>query len=259
VTAQRAFVGIAALLACCCAAVTILWCQRMTAMGGMSMPGGWTMSMAWMRLPGQSLPGAASSYLAMWIAMMIAMMSPAILPLLARHRLAMAARGETRPGWLASVLGVGYLLVWAVVGLATYAIGLVLATAGMAWPRMAGAAPVAAAVVLLVAGALQCSAWKSRQLDCCRQLPAGHCTPATGFAAALRAGMRLGVQCAGCCTGLTAALLVLGVMDLRVMAGVTVATTIERLAPAHRPAARAVGAALVVAGVLLLARVAVGG
>jgi len=259
VTAQRAFVGITALLAGCCAAVTILCCQRMAAMGGMSMPGGWTMSMAWMRLPGQSWPGAASSYLGMWIAMMVAMMSPAILPLLARHRLAMAASGETRPGWLASALGVGYLLVWAVVGLATHAIGLLLATAGMAWPRIASAAPVAAAAVLLVAGALQCSAWKARQLDCCRQLPAGHCTLPTGVATALRAGMRLGVRCAGCCTGLTAALLVLGVMDLRVMAGVTIATTIERLAPAHRPAARAIGAALLAAGVLLLARVAAGG
>jgi hypothetical protein len=30
----------------------------MSAMGEMPMPGGWTMSMAWMRMPGQTWPGA---------------------------------------------------------------------------------------------------------------------------------------------------------------------------------------------------------
>ena len=34
------------------AATTIVWCASMSAMGGMPMPGGWTMSMAWMRMPG---------------------------------------------------------------------------------------------------------------------------------------------------------------------------------------------------------------
>jgi hypothetical protein len=38
--------------------------------GEMLMPGGWTMSMAWMRMPGQTWPGAAASFLAMWIVMM---------------------------------------------------------------------------------------------------------------------------------------------------------------------------------------------
>jgi hypothetical protein len=34
----------------------------MSAMGEMPMPGGWTMSMAWMRMPGQTWPGAAASF-----------------------------------------------------------------------------------------------------------------------------------------------------------------------------------------------------
>ena len=33
------------------------------AMGDMPMPGGWTMSMVWMRMPGQTWPGAAASLL----------------------------------------------------------------------------------------------------------------------------------------------------------------------------------------------------
>jgi hypothetical protein len=48
---RRAFVGVSALLFAGSAALTTLWCASMAAMGGMSMPGGWTMSMAWMRMP----------------------------------------------------------------------------------------------------------------------------------------------------------------------------------------------------------------
>ena len=46
---------------------------------------------------------------------------------------------------------------------------------------------------------------------------------------ALRAGARLGLECAYCCAALTAALLVAGVMDLLAMALVTFAISAERL------------------------------
>jgi hypothetical protein len=46
---ERAFFGVSALLFAASAAVTIVWCPSMSAMGEMPMPGGWTMSMAWMR------------------------------------------------------------------------------------------------------------------------------------------------------------------------------------------------------------------
>jgi hypothetical protein len=42
-------------------ALTVLWCGATSSMGVMPMPGGWNMSMAWMRTPGQSWAGAASS------------------------------------------------------------------------------------------------------------------------------------------------------------------------------------------------------
>ena len=69
---QRAFFGVSALLFAASAAVTIVWCASMSAMGEMPMPGGWTMSMAWMRMPGQTLLGAAASFLVMWVVMMVA-------------------------------------------------------------------------------------------------------------------------------------------------------------------------------------------
>jgi predicted metal-binding membrane protein len=51
-------------------------------MGEMSMPGGWTMSMAWTLMPGQTWPGAAASFLGMWTVMMVAMMLPSLVPML---------------------------------------------------------------------------------------------------------------------------------------------------------------------------------
>jgi hypothetical protein len=64
---QGAFFGVSALLFAVSAALTIVWCASMSAMGGMPMPGGWTMSMAWMRMPGQTWPGAAASFVGMWV------------------------------------------------------------------------------------------------------------------------------------------------------------------------------------------------
>jgi predicted metal-binding membrane protein len=48
-------------------------------------------------------------------------------------------------------------------------------------------------------------------------------------------------------------LLVMGVMDLRVMAAVTAAITLERLAPAGGRLAQATGAIILAAGLLLIA------
>ena len=53
---RQAFLGVSALLFAASAAVTIAWCASMSAMGEMPMPGGWTMSMAWMRMPGRRGP-----------------------------------------------------------------------------------------------------------------------------------------------------------------------------------------------------------
>jgi predicted metal-binding membrane protein len=66
--------------------------------------------------------------------------------------------------------------------------------------------------------------------------------------------MRLGVHCIACCAGLTAVLLVNGVMDLRVMAIVTFAITVERLAPAPERIAQVIGVAVVVIGLSMLAQ-----
>jgi predicted metal-binding membrane protein len=109
---HHAFFGVSALLFAASAALTTLWCASMSAMGEMPMPGGWTMAMAWMRMPGQTWPGAAASFLGMWVVMMVAMMLPSLVPMLWRYRQAVGRTGETRLGRLTALVGVGYFFVW---------------------------------------------------------------------------------------------------------------------------------------------------
>ncbi len=154
------------------AAVTIVWCASMSAMPGMEMPGGWTMSMAWMRMPGQSWSGAAATFIGMWIVMMIAMMLPALVPVLARYRQTIGKRGDSSLGPLTTIVGAGYFFVWTLCGVAAFPLGLALAEIAMQVPAVSRAVPIAVGVVVVVAGALQFSAWKARQLACCRALPA---------------------------------------------------------------------------------------
>jgi predicted metal-binding membrane protein len=205
---QRAFLGVSMLLFAASTAGTIIWRASMSAMGEMPMPGGWTMSMAWMRMPGQTWPGAAASFLGMWVVMMVAMMLPSLVPMLWRYRQAVGRPGETRLGRLTALVGVGYFFVWTVFGMAAFPLGVALAAVEMQQPELTRAVPIAVGVVVLMAG------------------------------------------------GLIAILLVIGVMDLRAMAVVAAAITVERLAPAGERVARATGAAVVGAGLFLIARAA---
>jgi len=253
---QQAFLGVSALIFAASAAATIVWCASMSAMGEMPMPGGWTMSMAWMRMPGQTWPGAATSFVGMWVVMMVAMMLPSLVPMLWRYRQAVGRTRETPLGRLTALVGVGYYLVWTVFGMAAFLLGIALAAVEMEEPALARAVPIAVGVVVLIAGSLQFTTWKARHLACCREAPGRGRTLPADVGTAWRHGLRLGLHCSSCCAGLTAILLVIGVMDLRAMAVVAAAITAERLAPAGKRVARATGAVVLGAGLFLIARTA---
>jgi predicted metal-binding membrane protein len=251
---DRAFFSVSALLFAGSTALTILWCASMSAMGGMPMPGGWTMSMAWMRMPGQTWPAAAATFLGMWLVMMVAMMLPSMVPALWRYRQAVGRTGETRLSRLTALVGTGYFLVWIVFGMAVFPMGVALATVEMQRPALARAAPLAVGVVVLIAGALQFTAWKAHHLACCRESPGHGRTLPANAGTAWRHGLRLGLHCSSSSAGPTAILLVVGVMDLRAMAVVTAGITIERLAPNGERVARVIGAVVVGTGLFLIAR-----
>jgi len=177
-------------------------------------------------------------------------------PMLWRYRQAVGRTGGTRRGRLTALVGVGYFFVWTVVGMAAFPLGVGLAAIEMRQPALARAVPVVVGGVVLISGAFQFTAWKVHHLTSCREAPGRGRTMPADAGTAWRHGLRLGLHCSYDCAGLTAILLVMGVMDLRVMAVATAAITLERLAPAGERVARAIGAGVVGAGLFLLARAA---
>src|SRR5690349_13860249 len=248
---ESGFLAVAVLVFLASTAATISGCRSMSSMPGMEMPGGWTMSMTWMRMPGQSWLGAATMFIGMWVVMMIAMMLPALTPALARYRQAIRPHAGPRLGGLTALVALAYFTVWTLAGLAAFPLGAALAELTMRLPSLSRAIPFVTAVTVIAAGALQFTSWKSRELSCCRGARAFLPDNAR---AAWRHGLDLGLHCVRCCAGWTAILLVLGIMDLRAMAIVTLAITAERVAARSQSVARIVGAVAIVAGVILLAR-----
>ena len=184
----------------------------------------------------------------MWVVMMVAMMLPSLVPMLWRYREAVSRTRDTHLGALTALVGVGYFFVWTVFGVAAFPLGALAIE--MQQPALARAVPIAVGVIVLIAGALQFSAWKARHLACCREAPGrGRTLPADACTA-----WRHGLHCSCCCVGLMAILLVIGVMDPRAMAVVAAAIAVERLAAAGERVVRAIGTISVGAGLFLIAR-----
>ena len=240
---ERGLLGVAALLFVASAVASVVWCNAMPPMS--------PVPMAWMPMCGQTWPTFAASFIGMWTVMMVAMMLPSLLPTLRRYRAALHAGGEPRADLSTAVAAAWYFVVWTAIGAVVFALGATMTQLTLMWPVWARALPVAGAAIVLAAGALQFSAWKARQLARCRAAP-------LSGGSAWRDGLRLGQRCATSCAGLTAILLMAGVMDLQAMLAVSAAVTLERLAPAGWHVARAVGAVAVVAGLHWLVRAVVG-
>src|SRR5262249_16659048 len=149
--------------------------------------------------------------------------------------------GKMRLGWLTALVGAGYFFVWAVFGMAAYALGVALSTFEMWHLALARAVPVAVGVVILIAGFLQFTPFKARHLACCLEKPGGGRTMPAAPATAWRHGLRLGLDCSCCCAGLMAILLMMGIMNLGAMAVVAALINLERLAPATMRVVQAIG------------------
>lgn len=233
----RAFSLVAALLFFGSAAATLAWCGSMAAMPGMP----------WMRMPGQTWPGVAAGFVGMWTVMMVAMMLPVVVPDLWRYRRALAGRGVNADG-PTLLFGLGYFGAWMLSGVLAFPLGVALTGAVTRLPALARAMPLAGGIGVVLAGLLQLTKWKARQLACCRE-PAPRALPGD-IGTAWRHGLRLGLRCCYCCAPLTAVLFVAGVMDLRAMALVTAAILAERLLPGGPRVARVMGLFMAAAGTI---------
>ena len=171
-------------------------------MGGLSMSGE-GMSM-WTRMPGQTWPGFAASFLWMWMTMMVPMMIPPFVVMLSRYRGVASRGGLTRLGAPSMAVGLGYFAVWSAIGVAI----CLLIVAG-----------AAISAVVLVAATVQMSSWKAPAV-----------VPQSGAGPAFRYGLALGLRCARSCAPLMAIALAVWGMDYRVMAALTAVITAERFA-----------------------------
>jgi len=250
--------GVCALLFVAATAITVRACLAMSAMADAPMPGGWAMSMMWAPMCGQTWAGLAACFAGMWSAMTVAMMLPVLAPALWSYRTAVAGTAATRADRLTALAGLGYFAVWTGCGVTVFALGIALTQTALRYAAFAHAVPIASGIIVIIAGAFQFSAWKARLLACCCAMP--ECrrhAPATA-GAAWRHGLRLGLHCIGCCANLSVILLVVGAMDLRAMALVTIAIAAERLAADGIYMARIVGAAAIGMGLSLTIQAVLG-
>ena len=163
--------------------------------------------------------GSFAFFAAVWVLMMAAMMLPGAAPAVVRRA---QASGRVR----AVPLFVGsYLAVWAVVGLAVYALY-----------RPHGS--LAAGVATIVAGVYELTPLKQRFRRRCRE--------------GARSGFGFGLCCAGSSIGLMLMLVVLGVMSITWMCVIAVLVVAQKLLPAKATIDVPLALAIVGLGVLIV-------
>ena len=218
----------------------------------MEMPGGWTMSMMWMRMPGQTWLMSGAMFLLMWLAMMVAMMLPSAMPMLNSYWRWQA--GGDANGISTLIVAGGYFAVWQLIGLVMYVACVFWAYATMRWSGLSRLVPVLMGSALVLSGMMQFSRWKLTALKRCRD-PLACATLQTAGARnnAWWHGLSQGASCAICCSAPMLALLALGAMNPTVMVIVAVVIAAEKLAPKPELVARISGALALIAGFATLA------
>jgi predicted metal-binding membrane protein len=191
-------------------------------------------------------------FLGLWVVMMAAMMLPSVTPVavLWTRLITGAAAGPERVARMSLFLS-GYLLAWAACGAVAFA-----ALTGT--ERLLTTAPTAAkwlgVAIFISAGIYQLTPWKDRCLRRCRS-PIGALMYYIGFKGRsrdVRVGLHHGATCAGCCWGLMILLIAVGVMNVAVMAALTVVIFAEKLWRHGKPFGQAVGVLLAAIGVLAI-------
>jgi predicted metal-binding membrane protein len=189
---------------------------------------------------------AVVAFLGVWTLMMAAMMLPSITPLASLYARTMRDHRARR----VALLAVGYLAVWAAVGVVAF--GLAAGGERLA-DRAPGWAQAAAVGSCLACGIYQMTPLKGRCLRKCRS-PLGHLLRYTSFRGPLadtRVGLHHGAWCLACCWSLMLLLVTFGVMSVVAMVGLAAVILAEKLLAPGRWFSIAVGAAAVALGVAI--------
>jgi predicted metal-binding membrane protein len=191
---------------------------------------------------------------AMWAVMMVGMMLPSAAPFVLLYGAAARRRAVGRRATHEiHALVAGYVTMWSLFSVAAVVVQRVLSELLILSPMMRLTSPRLGATVLLLAGVYQMTPLKSVCLRQC-QSPMSflmhHWRPAVR--GAFRMGVDHGAHCLGCCWALMVLLFVGGVMNLAVIAALTVFVGFEKLGPFGVRTARASGALLIGGGIWML-------
>lgn len=191
--------------------------------------------------------------LLMWSVMMGAMMLPSAIPPILAHR-SLAAGHEPQGSAAGQGFLAGYLVAWTVFSLAATALQWGFQRAEVLSHMLKLQDSLVAGTVLIVAGLFQLTPHKSCLLNHCRT-PGLSLKPRwrPGWLGAMRRGFDHGLCCIGCCWALMLVLFVGGAMSLTVMAALTLAVTVEKLAPNGTMLAKLAGLPLIAWGLWMIA------
>lgn len=192
---------------------------------------------------------------AMWAVMMTGMMLPSASPMLLLYGAVARRSPQTLAGRRIYAFAAGYLVVWTVFSLGATVLQRVLAELLLMSSMMEITSPAVGATLLFIAGLYQLTPIKLTCLRTC-QSPLGFLMSRwrNGLSGAFHMGLQHGAYCVGCCWALMLLLFAGGVMNLTVIAALTVFVAFEKLAPFGVHGARIGGVALIVAGFWMIFR-----
>jgi predicted metal-binding membrane protein len=194
--------------------------------------------------------------LVMWAVMMMAMMVPTAVPMtLVYAAVARKAAAQHNPVAPTFVFVAGYVIAWTLFAVGATVAQRAMDQAALLSPMMVSKSTVLGATVLIAAGMYQLTPYKRACLRHCRA-PAHFLSRywRSGTVGALRMGLRLGAYCLGCCWILMALLFLGGVMNLLWIAAIAAFVLLEKTAPFGEAGGSVVGATMVLAGIVGLAR-----
>lgn len=163
--------------------------------------------------------GSFAFFIALWVSMMAAMMLPGAAPAVARYAYA-SGRVRAVPIFVGS-----YLAVWALVGVAVYALY-----------RPHGS--VAAGAVVMAAGIYEFTTLKHHFRRRCRER--------------VRSGFEFGLCCVGSCIGLMLIVVALSIMSITWMSVITVVVLAQKLLPPKAAIDVPLALAIVGLGILIV-------
>ncbi len=166
----------------------------------------------------------------MWAVMMVAMMTPSAAPMvLIFARINRERSGAASPVGADAAFAGGYLVLWIAFSVAATVAQWLLHRTALVSPAMASATPLLTAALLIAAGAYQFTPLKTACLAKCRSPIAFMLSEwRNGAKGAFIMGLRHGVYCVGCCWLLFVILFPLGMMNIAVLALVTLLIFAEK-------------------------------